>query len=372
MNDGEDRTEWAAPGGITPDSGPSAANVPPSPAAPPQTAPPAMAVPPMAPPHGAVPAPAPVPTSASWQPGFMPLRPLGFGDLLGLPFRAMRDNRAVVVGGPVLLTLGATALLVAALWMLFNDVSLVFSDLTTTDSLSAGTVALIVAFVVAALLADVLSSAIIAPGVARGILGERIRIADAWRAVRPRLGSLLLLYLLAGLANLVAIAIGVLLVVIATANGNDFGTVVSVIVAGVVAAAVIFLVALIGGLARPVIVLERRGAVAALRRTLRLLRRRFWWTFLVGFVAWLLVGLVANVVSQVGSLVAMAIAFAAPESTILTTVVFVVAMLISLLVGFVLMYSYMGALFTLILVDLRIRHEGFDLALAEAAEARRA
>ena len=53
---------------------------------------------------GAVPGPSPqgVPTFRSWQPGFMPLRPLSLGDFLNLPMKALNANRAVILGGPLL------------------------------------------------------------------------------------------------------------------------------------------------------------------------------------------------------------------------------------------------------------------------------
>ncbi len=42
-------------------------------------------------------------TYRSWQPGIVALRPLPFGDFITVPFKAMRFNRAVMVGGPLLL-----------------------------------------------------------------------------------------------------------------------------------------------------------------------------------------------------------------------------------------------------------------------------
>ncbi|WP_062312051.1 hypothetical protein [Demequina rhizosphaerae] len=376
MDDRDEAAGWAAPTPVSPDSGATPASSSPAPgSAPAWPAPPA-------PPHAAPgPPSAPTatatmpaaPTAASWQPGFMPLRPLGFGDLLGLPFRAMRYNRAVVVGGPLLLTLGATVLMVAAMWLLFTDPSLALMDPTSqADAISGSTIGVFIAAIVAALLADVFSSAVVAPGVARGALGERVRLAEAWRAVRPRIGSLLLLYLLASVTLAAGIVLAVVPVTIAAANESVSGIVLGLLFAAAVAIPVGGLVTLVGGIARPVIVLERRGAIDAIRRTTRLLKGRFWWSVLVVLVATVLIGLVSSVVNQVGGFGAMAVTLVAPDSVVVLGIAFALVLALSLVISYVLTYSYLGSLFALLLIDLRIRHEGFDLTLAEAAEARRA
>ncbi|WP_062463500.1 hypothetical protein [Demequina soli] len=376
MDDRDDAAAWAAPAPVSPDSPPIPAPAAavsgwgPAPTDGWAAGPPAPAA---SSPYAA--AHAAAPTSASWQPGFMPLRPLGFGDLLGLPFRAMRYNRSVVVGGPLLLTLGATALLAVGMWLGFRDASLLFTDPTQAGSFSLGgtTIAVLVIGLVAALLADVLSSAIVAPGVARGVLGERIRLADAWHAVRPRIGALLLLYVVATVGLLAVVTLGLLPLILTVANGAGAGAIVAsvllVIVVAVPAAAV---VTLVGGIARPVIVLEQRRTFAGLRRTIGLLKGRFWWSLLVVFVATVLIGAVSGVVSNLGSGVGLVVGFAAPDNGILLGIAFVLSLVLSLVVSYVLTYSFMGSLFALLLIDLRIRNEGFDLTLAEAAEARRA
>ncbi|WP_062302760.1 hypothetical protein [Demequina subtropica] len=304
----------------------------------------------------------------------MPLRPLGFGDLLGLPFRAMRFNRGVVVGGPLLFTLGATALLTLAAWFAFEDASMLFFDVGGTGGTTLGsdTVALLIAAGVMMLLADVLASAIVAPAVARGILGERITLGDAWKAVRPRIGSLLLLYLYAFLASVVALLLGFLVAALVGSLDSVGAAILAVIIVVLVYIAVAVTVMLIGGVARPVVVLEQRSAGKAIARAMRLLKGRYWWSVLVLLVASVLIFVVSMVIGQVGNFASLALTFAAPDSAVVLGIAFVLTMVVSLVVSYVLTYSYLGSLFALLLVDLRIRHEGFDLTLAEAAEARRA
>ncbi len=304
----------------------------------------------------------------------MPLRPLGFGDLLGLPFRALRYNRGVVVGGPLLFTLGATAMLTLAAWFAFEDASMLFFDVAGTGGspLGSDTIALLIAAGVMMLLADVLASAIVAPAVARGILGERITLGEAWKAVRPRIGSLLLLYLYAFLASVVALVLGFFVAALVGSFDSVGAAILAVVIVMLAYLAVVVTVMLVGGVARPVVVLEQRSAGKAIARAMRLLKGRYWWSVLVLFVAAVLIFVVSMVIGQVGNFASLALTFAAPDSAVVLGIAFVLTMVLSLVVSYVLTYSYLGSLFTLLLVDLRIRHEGFDLTLAEAAEARRA
>ncbi|WP_062380340.1 hypothetical protein [Demequina pelophila] len=322
--------------------------------------------------HGA---PPPAPSFASWQPGILPLRPLTFGDYLAAPFKAMRANRSVVLGGPLLLTLVSVIATTGAMWLLFTEPSLGLVDpASQATSIRAETVLVAIVAVVSWLLADVFSSAIVAPGVGRAVLGERITLGDAWRAVRPRIGALLLLYVLVALAAaaLVAVVLAPLLLAFAgddAAAGLGLSLTVVLAIGSVIPALAVSVVA---GLARPVIVLERRGAVAALRRATSLIRGRFWFSVLVLVVAGLIIGLVSGVLQQVGSLVAFAAMFALPEAVWLQGILFALGIGLSLVISYVLTYSYMGGIFALMMIDMRIRHEGFDLELARTAEARRA
>jgi hypothetical protein len=60
-----------------------------------------------------------------------------------------------------------------------------------------------------------------------------------------------------------------------------------------------------------------------------------------------------------------------PSTSEAATLIFLSAsVLVSYLVSAVLDSCYLGATFTIVYIDLRIRHEGFDADLAEAAEAR--
>ncbi|MDN4482647.1 hypothetical protein [Demequina lignilytica] len=376
MTDQQGTSGWAAPGGAPTPAGPpvgppAAASYPPPyvpPAVPPSAAPPAPGIVP--PPHAA---PAPAPTYRSWQPGIMPLRPLSFGDFLSVPFKAMRFNRGVVLGGPLLLTLVATLATAAFMWLLFTDPSLAILDPTSDlGGIEPSTVLVGGIAVIAMLLADLLSSAVVAPAVARAVLGERIRLSQAFAAVRERLGSLLLLYLMTAGAGALVLGIALVPMLMAGASDDSLGLGVGLtLLLWVAVIPVAFLIGLFSGLARPVIVLEKRGPIDAVRRVLRLIKGRFWWTVLILFVSSLIVSMVAGVFQQIGSIGALVVGIAAPDNLTLIAIGAVLAVSVGMVVSYVLTYSYLGSLLTLLHIDLRIRHEGFDLTLAEAAEASR-
>jgi hypothetical protein len=314
------------------------------------------------------------PTHRSWQPGIMPLRPATFGDFLSLPFKAIRYNRTVVVGGPLacFLVVGlATAL---ATWMVFTDLDLnsAFAGLSSNPTgLRAETIVTLALAGVAWLLSDAFARGIVAPGVARAVLGERISLGQAWRVLRARIWPVLGLYALATAAMLVPLAIVVGLIALASQDSSGAAIIGVMIVALLLLFPLAILYSVLMGVALPLVVLERGGVMASARRTFSLIKGRFWWSVLIAFVASMLIGVVTQILStvvQFGGLIILALLPSASEAA---TVVFVWgSTLASYLVVAVLDACYLGATFTFVYIDLRIRHEGFDADLAEAAEAR--
>ena len=378
MHEGEQQGpgsyEWTAPGELAP-TRPSPPPVPPTagPSAPPPVAP----VP--GPPHaafgGTMPGgQGPAPTFRSWKPGIIALRPQGFGDFLSVPFRAMRFNRAVVVGGPLAVALATSIASALTLWLVFTEPMWNTLDpltATQTSTVRTETLAMAGVTVVVMLLGDVFATAIVTPGVARAVLGERLSLGEAWKEVRPRLGALLGLWLLTSGVLLVALALSAVPMVLGIVGDNE-----GAIVGGyllVLATSVVLggAAGFISGLARPLVVLEKRGPIAAVRRLFRLIKGRFWWTVLILVVAGLLIGVATGILQQVAGIGAVLVLFLAPTAGTVQMIAFLVVVGLGLTVATTATYAYLGALYPLLIIDLRIRHEGFDLTLAEAAEARR-
>lgn len=313
------------------------------------------------------------PSFRSWQPGIIPLRPLNFGDFLTVPFKAMRYNRAVVLGAPLLFTLVSTILVLVTMWLVFTDPQLgLLNEIPTMTGISGTSVAMIIVSLFAVLLADVFSSSVIAPGVARAVLGERITIGVAWRQVRRRLGSLLLLYLASATVLTLLVLISLAPMLISIAGGEpDIGVVLlSLLLFLVVMVPAGMLVTLIQGVARAAIVLEGIKISTALRRVMHLIRGRFWWSILILFVSSILINIVSSVLQYMGQFGFIAVALMAPENMTVMLISFMVIYGLSYVVSLVLIYSYLGSIFALMYIDMRMRREGFDLDLARAAEER--
>jgi len=321
----------------------------------------------------AAPAAQAAPTYRSWQPGIIPLRPLSFGDFISVPFKAMRYNRAVVVGGPLLFVGASMVVLAAALWLFFTDPSIAFLSPTSQfQGVQGSTVAVGVAALITLILADALSSAIVAPGVARAVLGERISVGDAMKAVGGRIWQLLLLWLLTTLAMTIAVAPGVAAIWLGSANGDNGAVAAGFLVAFALGLLIGVPAYLISTVARCVIVLERTGAVTSVRRTMGLIKGRFWWSFLIVFVTGLLIGFITGIVQQLLGFVAGIALVVGMTGAWVGTAIAVGVYVLGAVITYVFTYAYMGSVYALIYIDLRIRHEGFDLDLARAAEARRA
>jgi len=135
----------------------------------------------------------------------------------------------------------------------------------------------------------------------------------------------------------------------------------ALLLVGLAVAFVLFLLpgiwlAIAWSVAIPVLLVERTGGAAALRRSFRLVRGLWWSTLARLLVAGLLIG-VATAAITGGLLVLLlfAVEEASYAALVLTGIVNVV--------GQVLTTPFLAAVVTLIYFDLRVRKEGFDLAV---------
>lgn len=357
--------------------------------------------PPAEPPAHQQPVPAPAPTPGGWgqvpppagpapvygpppgwtpppKPGVVPLRPLGLGDLLDGAVQTMRQNPRVMLG------LSAAVMAVAAvLSTLFIIVGLprMTAGLENADAqMQADEVAAvlgggIVSFLLPAVvqtLATIVLTGILIVAVSQAVLGRRPSVGEVWRRARPRVLALIGLSLLSAL--IVVVVVGVLLIpgILLLVGSSEVGGGVALalgVVAGVVVAVLVYVRL---AFAAPALLLEQLGVVAALRRSWRLVAGSWWRSFgillLGAIIAGAINGLVQLPFSVIGSLVG---AFVGddPSGGEVTT-----GLQLSLVisnVGSVLASTvtapFTAALTALLYIDLRIRREGLDVALARAA-----
>ncbi|WP_445338247.1 hypothetical protein [Clavibacter sp. CFBP 8614] len=388
-----DDQSWQAPGAAPsgPDRVPGSdartdGTTPPPPTAPPlpPSAPAGWSAAPAgwtAPPGGWTPPP---------KPGLLPLRPLGLGAILAVSFATLRRNPAATVG-TALLVQGVASLvsLVLVGGVTGFVVTRVFSAREDDRGpLIAGGVA---AVVVAALVTVVLSlvataflQGVIANEVARGTLGERLRMRALWRMTLPRLRPLALwsVVISAAWTLVLGVLAGIVaLLVLAGGAGIAFGILVGVLgVLGlvVVAAWVSTRLAFVPS----AIVIEELPPFAAARRSWTLSTGSFWRVLGILLLTAAIVQVATNVVTVPLTLLTSILQtllfpngrldFQTFDASLAfyigsQVVVFVVSLVVASVGGVVTSSNA-----AIVYIDLRMRREGLDLELARFAEERAA
>ncbi|WP_166404682.1 glycerophosphoryl diester phosphodiesterase membrane domain-containing protein [Labedella endophytica] len=331
---------------------------------------------------------APVGAPAGWapppKPGLIPLRPLGFGTLLGAPFQAMRRNPKATFGSALLVqgvTIVLSILIIGSVtwWTVSRITSAAPED---RDAITAGSVlAIILAALIplaVSVIGTVMVQGVVVAEVARGSLGEKLTLGQVWRAAAPRLWALVGWTMLASLVTLIAFGVlaGIVWAIIAVST-DLVGLGVAIAVLGVLGLLVVL--AWLGtklAIVPSIIVLERAPVFQAVGRSWRLTRGYFWRT--LGVLA--LITIILNVASQVvttpisllmgigGGLIDPT---GSTQGAAITTFVltYILLILVSLIVAAVVSVVQAAAI-ALIYIDLRMRTEGLDLELVRFVEAR--
>lgn len=318
------------------------------------------------------------------KPGVVPLRPLGFGEILDGAFTTVQRYPKII--------LGVSTLVMAVVILLGNAIAFFgFPDLlTATDAeiqqlSDARIVTILVTFLGMTLLIWVGSTIVtgmITATVARGVLGAPATIGLVWLAIRPHIGRMLLLTLGVGVVYLLGLAVAVTLIVLTFLASEVLGVIITVLAipAGV------FAVIVIGTriiAATPALVLETRpldparpdgdrqpiGVIAALRRSWALIKGRTPRTFAIIFVANIIAGVVASLVQLAFTVIAILVGLLLFENTTAgTTAPFFILIVygIGTVGSAVLQVAILSGVNALVYVDARMRAEGFDIVLARA------
>lgn len=343
---------------------------------------------PFAPPSG-VPVP-PAGPQAGWtpppKPGLIPLRPLTLGTLLGASFQVLRRNPRPMFGFALLVTgvvFFASFLLVGlvAFFAFSRAASATGEDAATV---TAGSFALVVLAglisVALSLVASAILQGIVSLEVARGTVGEKLRLGGLWRAARGRIGALI------GWTLLITAAVLVVVVVLAVVIGliATFGGVAGTVVAVLLGIAAFFGALVLGAwlatklsLVPSAIMIERLPLRAALSRSWSLTIGFFWKTLGVQLLVAVIVSFVTNIVATPLQLV---IGFGSSlinpndeqnAAIVGVVIAYILTVILTVVVGAIgsVMQSATAAL---IYIDLRMRREGLDLELQHFVEARQA
>jgi hypothetical protein len=305
---------------------------------------------------------------AAPKPGVIPLRPLGVGEILDGAFASIRRNPKAILGlAAVVMTISAvisatitrTLLNLGGLNLPSPGQQLTPAQVThlvgriVAVVVPAVGLALLLTFIVQAILAGLL-----APIIARGVGGQQISAADAWRATRPRLPSLLLATLLVLLAGLGPLLILGLIVGIAFVAGAPPAVYAVLALLGLVALVLTIWFSTMFSLVTPVVVLEHESPGRALARSWRLVTRSFWRVFGITLLAGIIVAVAGGILQ-----LPFTVLGAVSGSGIVATVILVIG---AIAAGTVTRPITAGVT-VLLYVDMRMRKEGLDLALRTAS-----
>ncbi len=294
----------------------------------------------------------PYPGTPVWKPGVIPLRPLSLTDVFNGAVGYVRANPAP--------TLGLTTVLVLFTTVVGFLTGLAANGIGGTAASAAG----VVTGGTAMLLTTTLLSGLLTAIVARSVLGGRITAGEAWRRARGRLPALIGLTLLE--VAVIALPIGVVVLIIVGAAQAVNGVVAALLGVPLVLTLLAGLVAMFAllALAPAAVVLEHKGVLAAIRRSVALSRPRFWRILgillLAGVVAALVSGAVALPFQLAGQV--LTIGESAAQPTVGGTAIAGIGQVI----GQIITTPFTAGVATLLYVDARIRSEAFDFALMAA------
>ena len=278
------------------------------------------------------------------------LRPLRLVELLDAAFRIYRRNFLTFIGImaimqiPVsLLTLGSSVVMLQGMGSILGTGGLPNAQYF----LGMGSTFLLA--IISFFLISGLATAALTRAIAASSLGGRLGVFDAYRKLGSSVVNLLLSMLLAGLI-IIGLCIWLLIPCVGWFSGLGM---------------ILYFGFVIMQLLVPVVVLEKRGPLDALRRVWELARRRFWWLLGLAGVLYLLnlvlvgpAGLATYLLQQFtlrGGINSM-------DYVTSTTISTVIQSLVTLLVSLIYRPLELSVI-VLTYFDLRVRSEGFDLAL---------
>lgn len=279
------------------------------------------------------------------------LQPLSMSQLLDRAIRLYRNNFLIFVGIVALAQIPATAVNMIGLWLAPAPETIGFSPaasvtdmwLQIAESSGFGNNPWVWIGRLVTLLLVQLATAAMTKAVAENYLGHKIDLFDAYRQI-GRSGLTLLLATFIGIFVMLALVVWWLVVPCLgwfTGLGMLF-----------------FFALVVLPLVAPVIVLEHRSAGQAIQRAWDLGRRRLWW--LIGFM--LLLGLFGQLVVTGPAILSVFLVESAVGSGINATTSSLIQQVIVLLLNLIYQPLQLTCV-TLLYFDIRVRTEGFDLAV---------
>ncbi|MDO5629518.1 MAG: hypothetical protein Q4G43_14485 [Mobilicoccus sp.] len=312
---------------------------------------------------------------AMW-PGPIPLRPLGFWEVVETAFKVLRHNPRTLFGVTFVVLAVATIASIAFFGLLSLLFSQTIGDIADAATPAGGRFEFDAGSNLAGLTTVVLSGFLIVP-IAEAALGRRLSAKESWDRFKGRLLSLIGFSILTGLLYVLMMVPVIALVIAAVISPETFG-------GGLAAFGWVFLLGaltVVGylvlstylALGPAALVLERLGPIAAIRRSFSLVRGSFWRILgllvLVGFMTMIALGtLMLPVMLVVGFLAAAAATGGAGAAA--GTAGFVAAAVgagFAVLINTLILPFY-AAVYALLYLDRRFRTEALAVDLLAEAE----
>jgi hypothetical protein len=320
------------------------------------------------------------------KPGLIPLRPLAFGTILGATFQVMRRNPRATFGIAVILYGFITVVIGGTYFAIISYYSGALNNSTgdDTSTFAAGFVAAIVLALLVPVALSVVATAIlegiISLEVARGTVGEKLKVRGLWRLARGKVGALIGWSFIVIGALTIAIVVVTLIIAALAALGGVAGIVGAILLGLLFFAGLVVMSAWIGtklSLVPSVLMLERLPLRAAIGRSWSLTRGFFWKTLGIQLLVNVIVSTALQIISLPVSLVFnIGSGLLNPNgdaSTItVTSVVALIVLGITTIVLGAIGLVTQSAVVALIYIDIRMRKEGLDLELLRFVEARQA
>jgi hypothetical protein len=301
------------------------------------------------------------------KPGVVPLRPLGLGEILDGAVQTIRLNPKVMLGLSAVVNLAFTVIVVLVELGNLRATFGGFNSLNSSSDTTAADVGQLIASLVGSVLQFVgttVLTGLLVIAVGDAVLGKRPSIGEVWSRSRGQIWALLGVTFLVLLCTFGVLAAGILPGVLIAFAGSVTGGVVLAVFGGLAAIAVAIWVTISLLFAPPTVMLERLGVIASMRRSWRLVRGS-WWRCLG---IWLLAQVIAVVLSgvlQVPLLILGAIISSGTGSDGPVIVLYILGSV----VGRTLVAPFSAAILALLYIDLRMRREGLDVRLQQAAAA---
>ncbi|MDX6691813.1 MAG: hypothetical protein QOG15_3270 [Solirubrobacteraceae bacterium] len=280
------------------------------------------------------------------------LRPLSFGEILDVAIKLCVSNGATLLKAVVFVVLPvqvvSTIITISTGGADFD----VFGDTNAGGHSAHETNVYVAGQVGAALLqtiAVVLATGACFRAIARAYLAEKPDWRESLRFAVKRFPQILWI----GVIYIATFALAVVVIAVPMALA---GTVASFVVGGIVLFVLFVWLYIVWSLAVPALMVEDVRGVKALRRSQSLVTGRWWQTFAVIMLGFLLASVLSSVIQAIFVGV---ILVGVDTSSLLAWVIIGLAGLVSLMIT----TPFQAALLLVVYFDLRVRKEGFDLEL---------